>query len=101
MEHMELFLGRLHPLIVHFPIGLLAIALLMEVFTIGGKRPGLREGINWMVYLGAIFAVLAAILGWFLRTFDDYSGDLVQLHQNLGIVTAALSAATALVLVWK
>ena len=98
MEHMELFLGRLHPLIVHFPIGLLAIALLMEVFTIGGKRPGLREGINWMVYLGAIFAVLAAILGWFLRTFDDYSGDLVQLHQNLGIVTAALSAATALVL---
>ncbi len=98
MEHLEIFLGRLHPLIVHFPIGLLAIALLMELFTIGGRRPGLREGINWMVYLGALFAVLAAILGWFLRTFDDYSGELVQLHQNLGIATALLASATALVL---
>lgn len=98
MEHLELFLGRLHPLIVHFPIGLLAIALLMEAFTIGGRRPGLREGINWMVFLGAAFAVLAAILGWFLRTIDDYSGELVQLHQNLGIVTAVLASATALVL---
>ncbi len=51
-----------------------------------------------MVYLGALFAILAAILGWFLRTFDDYSGELVQLHQILGIVTALLAAATALVL---
>jgi len=51
-----------------------------------------------MVYLGALFAVLSAVLGWFLRTFDDYSGELVQWHQNLGIATALLAAATALVL---
>ena len=48
-------LGRLHPLAVHFPIGLLVVALLLEILTLKGKRKGLREGINWMVYLGAIF----------------------------------------------
>ena len=39
-------LGRLHPLTVHFPIGLLVVALFLEGLTLQGKRPGLREGIN-------------------------------------------------------
>ncbi len=91
-------LGRLHPLIVHFPIGLLVVALFLEWLTLNGKRPGLREGINWMVYLGAFSAVLATSLGWFLRTFDDYTGELVQLHQNLGITTAILSIIAAFLL---
>ncbi|MEO1011832.1 MAG: DUF1549 domain-containing protein, partial [Bacteroidota bacterium] len=91
-------LGRLHTLIVHFPIGLLIVALFLEMLTLKGKQSGLREGINWMVYLGATFAVLAAIMGWLLRTYDDYSGTLVQWHQYLGIATAVLATATALLL---
>ncbi len=62
------FLGRLHPLVVHFPVGLLVVALFMEVLTLGGKRQGLREGIHWMVYIGGALAVVSAILGWLLRT---------------------------------
>lgn len=38
-------LGRLYPLAVHFPIGLLVVALLLEILTLKGKRKGLREGI--------------------------------------------------------
>ncbi len=79
------FLGRFHPLLVHFPIGLLVVALFLELLTLGGKRPGLREGIHWMVYLGAFFALLSAVLGWLLRTQDDYSGELVDNHQYVGI----------------
>jgi len=95
---MELFLGRLHPLIVHFPIALLMVAWVMDLLTIGGKRPGLRQGIYWMVGFGAISAVFAALFGWFLRTFDDYSGELVQQHQNLGIITAALALLSYFIL---
>ena len=91
-------LGRFHPLLVHFPIGLLVVALFFELLTIGGKRPALREGIHWMVYVGAAFGVLAALLGWLLRTYDDYSGDLVTNHQNVGIATAVFSVITALLL---
>src|SRR5690554_3527152 len=92
------FLGRLHPLAVHFPIALLIVGCFLEGLTLGGKRQGLREGINWMVFLGTLFAVLAAILGWLLRTQDNYSGALVQLHQNTGIATAVLAMITSRVL---
>ena len=83
---------------VHFPIGLLVVALFMELLTVGGKRPGLRQGINWMVTLGAAFSVLAAIMGWFLSTYDDYSGELVQSHRNWGITTAVLATISAILL---
>lgn len=89
------FLGRLHPLIVHFPIGLLVVALFLELLTLKGKRPGLREGIQWLIYLGAFSAVLAAILGYVLYQADDYQGDLVQNHLWLGIMTAVLGMLTA------
>ncbi len=95
MDWILQFFGRLHTLAVHFPIGLLVVALFLEILTVGGKRSGLREGINWMVYLGAIFAALATILGFLLKTFDDYSGDLVDTHQLLGIATAVFSVASS------
>ncbi len=94
-------LGRLHPMVVHFPIGLLVAALLFEGFTIGGRRPGLREGISWMVYLGAFFAITSSLFGWLLRTYDDYSGELVQSHQTLGFITSFCSLVTAALLYLK
>lgn len=91
-------IGRFHTLLVHFPIGLLVVALFFEFFTIGGKRQSLRGGINGMVYLGAVFAILSALLGWLLSTYDDYSGDLVTNHQYVGIATAVFGLGTALLL---
>ncbi len=91
-------MGRLHVLIVHFPIGLLVMALVLEGLTLNGRRPGLKIGSYWMVYFGTIFAIIAVILGCLLRNFDDYSGALVQQHQNMGIATAALATGTVLIL---
>lgn len=91
-------LGRFHPLLVHFPIGLLVVALFMELLTIGGKQKGIREGTYWMVYLGAIFATLSALFGWLLRIHEDYSGVLADNHQYTGIATAVLAIVTTLLL---
>ncbi|MEO9893376.1 DUF1549 domain-containing protein [Aurantibacter sp.] len=91
-------LGRLHPMVVHFPIGLLVVALFFELLTIRGKRPSLREGIKWMLYLGAFFAMLSALFGWLLKTEDDYSGQLVENHQNVGIATAAFAILSVFLL---
>ncbi len=90
------FLGRLHPLAVHFPIGLLVAAFFMEWMTLGGKRPGLREGIRWMIGIGAGSAALASLLGWFLLSTGAYDGDTAVWHQWFGAGTAAL----ALVVAW-
>lgn len=99
MDWILQFLGRLHPpLLVHFPIGLLVVALFLEVLAIRGKRPGLREGIRYMVLIGAISAVLSTLFGWFLKTQDDYSGDLVDKHQYIGIATAVFAIAASILL---
>lgn len=92
------FLGRLHPLVVHFPVGLLVVGLFFEVLTIGGRRPGLKDGAHWMVYLGVLSSFLSSVLGLLLRNFDEYSGNLVQTHQIMGLVTAALGIIAAFLL---
>lgn len=91
-------IGRFHPMVVHFPIGLLIVALFLEGLTLKGKRQNLREGIRWMVNLGALFSVLSTLLGFLLATFDDFTGDLVSLHQTFGIATAILALITAIIL---
>ena len=92
------FLGRLHPMVVHFPIGLLIVALFFELLTIGGRRRGLKEGTHLMVYVGVLSTFLSAVLGLLLRNFDEYSGDPVQFHQAMGLITTALGAGAALLL---
>lgn len=91
------FLGRLHPLIVHFPIGLLIVALLLELFTVTRKNNALRPGINILLAIGAASAVLAAVFGWLLEEQDQYSGEILALHKWSGIATAVLATITVVV----
>ena len=53
------FFGRLHPMIVHFPIGLLVVVLVLEVFSLRRSNNELRPAINVLLVIGALSAVLA------------------------------------------
>jgi len=88
------FLGRLHPMIVHFPIGLLIIALGLEMYAAWKKNTELRSAINILLVTGALSSIVAAAFGWFLKTQDEYSGDLLVIHQWSGIACAVFSIAT-------
>src|SRR5690554_349472 len=79
------FLGRLHPLAVHFPVGLLLFAAVLELFTFRNFHSRYRPGINLLVIVGAIAAVLAASLGLLLSNNEDYGGNTLDLHQWTGI----------------
>lgn len=92
------FLGRLHPMIVHFPIALLLIAAALELFTLKNFASPLRPGINILVFIGAASAVLSALAGWLLFTQDEMEGEGVALHQVLGNITALLGLATTFLL---
>ncbi|WP_394331964.1 DUF2231 domain-containing protein [Maribacter antarcticus] len=78
---MGISIYRQTALLVHFPIGILVVALFKEVLTLNGKRPGLREGIHLMIYLGAILAILSALLGWLLRMHNiSYNSESMRIN---------------------
>ncbi|HLT51584.1 MAG TPA: c-type cytochrome domain-containing protein [Arenibacter sp.] len=77
------WLGRFHPVVLHFPIVLLLIAAVIGLS--GNKVPGLLLGV-------ATFSVLVtAITGFFLGTGPDPKGNLVFWHQWMGVGVAILA----------
>ena len=88
-------LGRFHPAIVHFPIALLAVAAVFEVWQVVRRKPGLSPATAPCLVLGAVSAIVASGLGFL---FDDGGGELVELHKWVGIAsTAAAFLAAVLV----
>lgn len=84
-----LFVGRLHPLILHFPIVLIILALLFEV----GRRffkVSIGENVVAVILIAAaISAFVSVAAGFFLFASGDYSGSLMENHFWAGAVTAA------------
>jgi uncharacterized membrane protein len=83
------FVGRFHPLSVHFPIAVLLLVPLFEI--LGRKRnlPFLLASVDLLLLLGTCGAIAAAALGWCLARGGGYSGPLVRQHMLGGILVAA------------
>lgn len=94
-------LGRLHPLVVHFPISLLWVGLLFECIAWRKKSDQFQSTISVILWVGTITAALAVGLGFILINQDDYSGNTITIHQWSGIVTAILSGLTLYAFVAK
>lgn len=77
------WLGRLHPIIVHFPIAFFPAALFTAV--VGRRRPAFAAPVQFLVVAGGIVAPIAALLGWFDGGFNVGADDwLLQSHRWLG-----------------
>lgn len=92
------FLGRLHPLITHFPIALLIFAGFLEILTLRRFKHPTRPAIRLMVIFGAMTAIFSALFGWLLAEAEGISGSILDLHKQLGIATAVLSALLVIIL---
>ena len=83
--------GKLHVLVIHFPIALIAAAAGMESWWILRRRRDTSPVVRFCVYFGAAGAVVAAVLGWLHAPFSGYessaSGTLL-LHRWLGVAAA-------------
>ena len=88
-------LKSLHPATVHFPIALLLMAALTELFVMARRTPEREAAVKIMIYGGAAGAVVAALFGW-IHTGLWFGGDTVmQLHRWNGMLIAALSLVAA------
>src|SRR5882757_488533 len=80
-------LGRLHPLILHFPIVVLIMAMMMEFFRFRERFKTEKLYHDFTTYLwltGAIFAAITAIMGLFLSKEPGYEGSTLVWHKWLG-----------------
>ncbi|HIG04537.1 MAG TPA: hypothetical protein EYQ08_02245 [Planctomycetes bacterium] len=89
-------IGRFHPLMLHFPLGLLLWAGVLEGVHLLQRRPIPPTGpVSLpMVIPGAAFAVLASLSGWLLANPEDPDTALAW-HRWLGIGTTFLALVTA------
>ncbi len=84
-------IGRLHPALVHLPIGILLLGLCFELLTTSKRFAAIRPAIPAIIFWGMIAAVLSCITGLALNTGGDYEEELVSPHQWSGIALAVLS----------
>jgi len=82
------FVGRFHPLSVHFPIAVLLLVPLFELFGQKRNSPFLLASGNFLLGLGTCGAIVATVLGWCLARGGGYSGQLVQQHMWGGALVA-------------
>lgn len=94
-----LLLGRLHPLVVHFPIGLLTAAAAIEALHVLRRRPVPSEAGTYCLAFGVAGAVVSAWFGTLNADHQTVTGEAaitLERHQVMGwIAVAAATAALA------
>jgi uncharacterized membrane protein len=99
----ETFVGRLHPMLVHFPIALLLLALLLECWGVRKRGPTPSAAALPCLVFGGLGAFAAGLTGWLLHEHDPPGrgvADLLEWHEWLG-VAIALIAPVAAILAWS
>ena len=89
LEDILILLGRLHPLIIHLPIGFIVLGLLIEFNK--KKLSWSKEGLKFIFFwasLSGLFALLSGILQY---QKEGYLWDSIQGHFIAGIATVILS----------
>ncbi|MRG44049.1 cytochrome C [Chitinophaga sp. SYP-B3965] len=87
-------IGRMHPLLLHFPIVLLILALILDLLTIRSEQlsASLRPLISHLWLAGALTAAITVIMGLFLSREEGYTGDMLAWHKWSGIAVVWLSS---------
>lgn len=86
--------GRMHPLLLHFPVVLLILYGIWTLF-IPKKAidPLYRQQVgDWLLLLSAISALATALMGLFLSKEEGYDKEALQWHKWTGIGVALLAA---------
>ncbi|KYP13317.1 FN3 associated domain-containing protein [Flavihumibacter sp. CACIAM 22H1] len=74
--------GRMHPLLLHFPIVLLLLCMVLEWLP-GSKNNTSLTDILWLATLN--LTVFSALFGWILSREDGYSSETVSWHKWGGV----------------
>lgn len=89
MNDLLILLGRLHPLIIHLPIGFIVLGLLIEMNK--KKLAWSGEAIKYIFFWSFITGIFSIFSGYFQYEKGGYLWETVQFHLVAGISTVLLS----------
>ncbi len=84
-------LGRMHPLLLHFPIGLLVLIGLFQFFRKEIEPNSFRKIQRFTLYITVFTTALTAIMGFFLSQEEGYASNMMTLHKWTGITVSFLA----------
>ena len=93
MDRLVSWIGRLHPIIVHFPLAFFPAALFTAI--VGRRRASFATPVQFLVVGGGALAPLSALFGW-LDAIGMDPDPLLTVHRWLGTIIGALGAALAI-----
>ena len=89
----EQVIGRLHPLLLHFPIALILVAATIEAARyMLGKRETASPAASVCLWIGFLTAIPTVWAGWELAEYSGDTGTLVGLHRWTAIASLAVMA---------
>ena len=93
------WIGRLHPIVIHFPLAFFPAALFTAV--VGRRRPAFAKPVQFLVVAGGLIAPIAMVLGWLAGglTLTD-TDPLLRVHRWLG-TAIGLSGLALAIWAWK
>jgi uncharacterized membrane protein len=83
------FLGSLHPLVVHLPIGIVLLTLALEVFM-KNKNNSIHRAITLGWFLSSISGIVSALFGWLLGDNGYYFESQISIHRWSAILFVLL-----------
>jgi uncharacterized membrane protein len=85
------FLGRLHPVVVHLPIGFILMAAAFDLISYSARFHHLRRAVAPALFAGFVSAVIACVLGYLLSLSGSYDEEVLISHRNAAIALAIAS----------
>lgn len=93
------WIGNFHPLINHFPIALIIMTPISELFFTLLSKPLFDHAARFMILAAAITSIPSALLGFAMGFTADYSTgwelDYYGWHRLLGVVTVFLAISAS------
>lgn len=86
------FIGKLHPLVVHLPIGILLLNVGLIFITRQEKYVAAKSILPITLLVGALSAVAACVSGLLLSQNGDYNIGTLNYHKWLGISVMIISS---------
>lgn len=90
------FLGPFHMVVLHYPIGFLSLAAILELWAIFRPAGPGRRAVGFVLPITAAASVATAVLGWLRAGTGGFDPALLASHRWAGIAVAGFAVVACL-----